>query len=973
MTKINLPEYEVLMERDIADVKSEGFLLRHKKSGARIEILANDDENKVFCIGFRTPPEDETGVAHIIEHTTLCGSDKYPAKDPFVELVKGSLNTFLNAMTYPDKTLYPVASCNEQDYKNLMSVYMDAVFHPNITKYEEIFEQEGWHYELEDADAPLRINGVVYNEMKGAYSSPDEVLQTQILKSLFPDNTYGKDSGGNPKYIPTLTREYYLDFYRKYYHPSNSYIYLYGDMDIEERLRWMDREYLSHYDRITVDSEVPLQKGFAAVKEVTAQFPISMDESEEDQTYLSANFVVCDASDARTLQAFDVLDYALVSAPGAPVRKALIDAGIGASVYGSYLSDIRQPVFSFVAQNANERDKERFVAIIRKTLSALVEEGINRDALLAGINSAEFRFREADFGRFPKGLLYGIHALDGWLYDENQPFRHLECLDDFAFLKEQIATGYFEELVQKYFLDNTHASIVVVKPKKGAAIEEEQQLAKELEAYKASLSEDEIKALIEHTARLKAYQAEPTSEEDLQKIPMLSREDLRKEALPLSNQEKKIADVPVLHHDIDTNGIDYVALLFEAEDIAQEDVPALAFLRSVIGYVNAGEYSYEQLADVINIYTGGITGNLGVYSKLTAPERPIFRYEVHVKVLEENLFKALDFVHAMLTESDFSDRKRIGEILAQSKARLQSSLSASGSAVAAQRALSYESAYAWYRDATTGVAYYRWICEALARFETDPDAVIGSLLGLAKKVFAKERLLLSVTAQESAYESAEPALLYFVSRFPQTGECAGAPIVPKLSRKTEGLYDASKITYVARGGNFRKHGYSYSGYLRILENIIAYDYLWLNVRVLGGAYGCNCVFTRGGESWLTSYRDPKLRETNEVFERIPEYLRDFDPDERDMTKYIIGTFSTLDAPLSPEAKGIRSLISHLQGLAFETIQRERDQILSAQADDIRGLADLMEKILSDHLLCVIGNESLIHKEEALFGEIRALL
>ena len=550
MVDLNVAAYEVLEQRRIEDIASDGYILRHKKSGARVCVISNDDDNKVFSIGFRTPPEDETGVPHIIEHTTLCGSDKFPVKDPFVELVKGSLNTFLNAMTYPDKTLYPVASYNEQDFKNLMDVYLDAVFHPNITKYQEIFMQEGWHYELESEDAPLTINGVVYNEMKGAYSSPDEVLQTAIAQALFPDNTYSKNSGGDPDHIPELTYEHYLDFYHKYYHPSNSYIYLYGDMDVKERLEWMDRAYLRAYESMEIDSNIPMQKPFDAMKFVETTFPITDDDPEENNTYLSYNMVIADVLDPTLYQAFTVLDYVLVSAPGAPVRQALIDAGIGQDVYGSYENEMLQPFFSIVAKNANKGDKKRFVRIIEDTLQNLVENGLNKDALLAGINSEEFRFREADFGQFPKGLLYGLQCMESWLFDDKKPFIHLECLDTFEYLRNQISTGYFEDLIRKYLLENKHGAVVVVAPQKGLNSAKEAALEKKLAEKKAAMSAEEIENLIAQTKHLHAYQEEPSPEEDLKKIPMLKREDMRKEAMPFDNREDTIGQIPVVHHDI---------------------------------------------------------------------------------------------------------------------------------------------------------------------------------------------------------------------------------------------------------------------------------------------------------------------------------------------------------------------------------------------------------------------------------------
>ncbi|MBD8926843.1 MAG: insulinase family protein, partial [[Eubacterium] rectale] len=652
MTINDLKQYEVLDEHNIPDVASMGYVLRHKKSGARIAVLSNNDENKVFYIGFRTTPDDETGVPHIIEHTTLCGSEKFPVKDPFIELAKGSLNTFLNAMTYPDKTMYPIGSCNDQDFKNLMDVYMDAVFNPNITKYKEIFKQEGWHFELESKDAPITINGVVYNEMKGAYSSADEVLSNQIYRSLFPDNTYSKDSGGNPVHIPELTYEKYLDFYHKYYHPSNSYIYLYGDMDIVERLKWLDEEYLSKYDYMEVDSQIKPQKAFEKVKYVESEYSIASDDPEENKTYLSYNRVVADSLDQMLYQAFDVLDYALVSAPGAPVKKALIEAGIGEDVYGSYDAGILQPVFSIVAKNANVSDAEKFNEIITATLKEIVKNGINKEALLAGININEFKFREADFGQFPKGLLFGLNCMDSWLFDDLKPFIHLECLDTFAKLRDMINTGYFEELIQKYLLDNTHGSEVVVKPARNKNAQEEQKLADKLKAYKDSLSDEEIQKLIDDTISLRKYQEEPSAEEDLRKLPMLKRSDLKKEALGFSNIKENLSDVTLVRHEIESNGIDYITLMFDVNDMDPDDLGYFGFFNSVFGYVNTKEYSYIDLSNTINIYTGGINSGVSLYTDVSDKDALIFKYEIKIKVLEKNLSKALFLTDEMINNSD---------------------------------------------------------------------------------------------------------------------------------------------------------------------------------------------------------------------------------------------------------------------------------------------------------------------------------
>ena len=972
MTIHDLAEYEILDEHRVEDVQSDGFILKHKKSGARIAILSNNDDNKVFYIGFRTPPEDETGVPHIIEHTTLCGSKKFPVKDPFIELAKGSLNTFLNAMTYPDKTVYPVASCNDQDFKNLMDVYLDAVFNPNITKYEEIFKQEGWHYELIGKDDELKINGVVYNEMKGAYSSPDEVLSSQIYRSLFPDNTYSKDSGGNPEYIPKLTYEAYLDFYHKYYHPSNSYIYLYGDMDVVERLEWLDKEYLSLYDYKKVNSEINKQPAFDEIKNVEAQYSITMDDSQENKTYLSYNRVVGDTLDEMLYQAFDVLDYALVSSPGAPVKQALIDAGIGDDVYGSYDAGILQPVFSFVAKNANASQADEFESIIENTLKEVVKTGINKEALLAGINSSEFKFREADFGQFPKGLLFGLNCLDSWLFDDMKPFIHLECLGTFAKLRKAVDTDYFEKLIQEYLLDNTHGSSVTVKPKRGLGNEREEALAKELSDYKASLSDEEIKKLIEDTEHLKKYQEEPSSDEDLRKLPMLTRADMKKNAMPFSNIEDELLDVKVVRHDIESNGIDYISFLFDAGDFAQSELGYLGFFTNALGLVSTEKYSYTDLANATNIYTGGISTGTASHPDIKDRNNFVFKFEVKLKVLEKNLDKALELMEQMLLSSDFTDTKRLGELVAQIKARLQANLSSSGHLVAAMRSMSSFSRYALYQDELKGVAFYRSICRIEKELSESPKSVSDKLAAIAKKLFARNRMLISFTGNNEAYGNAKPSLEKVITGFNKMS-AVGNQAEVHFNTAKEAFIDASQIQYVAKTGDFICEGYEYTGALRLLRIILSYDYLWINVRVKGGAYGCMNTFLRSGESYFVSYRDPNLSDTLDVYDRIPEYIKSFSPDERDMTKYIIGTFSALDTPMNPEAKGSRSLSAYLEGITYEQIQKERNEILNAQPEDIRRLADLVEAVLKKDSICVIGNENMIKESAGLFENVEKLI
>lgn len=971
MSFLGLEAYELLKEQQLNDINSLGYILRHKKSGARIALVSNDDDNKVFYIGFRTPPTDETGVPHIIEHTVLCGSDKFPVKDPFVELVKGSLNTFLNAMTYPEKTMYPIASYNDKDFKNLMDVYMDAVFHPNILKYPEIFKQEGWHYELEDLDSPITINGVVYNEMKGAYSSPDEILTQAISEAVFPDNTYSKDSGGNPDHIPELTYEEYIEFYKKYYHPSNSYIYLYGDFDIKERLEWMDKEYLSQFSAIHVDSEIKPQLSFGKMKDVTKKYPIASDEPEENNTYLSYTKVIGDMLDDELAIAFETLDYALVNAPGAPVRKALIDAGIGQDVYSAYDNGSCQPTFSIFAKNANVEDKEKFVKIIEDTLKKVVKEGINQNSLLGSINSAEFRFRESDYGQFPKGLLYGISCMESWIFDDTNPFMRLDVLSKYASLKKKIGTGYYEELIQKYVLDNTHGAIVTLVPEKGLNQRKEEELEAKLAAYKETLSKEELEAIIEETRHLREYQETPSPEEDLEKIPMLGREDMRKEALPYQNIEEKIDNATVVRHDIFTNGIDYVSFYFDVQDISLDDVPYLGLLKTVLGYVNTENYSYMELANATNIYTGGINSGFNAYVNSQDRNKYEVRFEIRMRALEENLEKAFDLTKEMLFTSDIDDLKRMTEIIAQTKSRLQTVLSSSGHIVAANRSLSYISKYAYYQDAFSGVRFYDAICEMEELLKNNPQVLIDKLRTIMKQIFVKERVLVSFTADEECYKRAMPYLEAFIQSLPHGQKATtDASFVPE--KKNEAFTDASAIQYVARVGNFEDHGFKYTGLLHVLKLILSYEYMWLNIRVKGGAYGCMSSFQRSGEVYFVSYRDPNLGKTLKVFEGIPEYLRSFQIDDRDMTKYVIGTFSAIDTPLNPEGKGNRSMIAYLKETRFEDIQRERNEILNVTQEDIRGLADMIESVVSDECICVVGNENNIRKEEALFMNIRKL-
>ena len=968
MSMKDLQAYEVQKEEDLKGIKAKGYLLRHRKSGARVVYIENDDNNKVFSIGFRTPPSDSTGVPHIMEHSVLCGSRNFPAKDPFVELVKGSLNTFLNAMTYPDKTVYPVASCNDQDFQNLMHVYMDAVFYPNIYEHEEIFRQEGWSYQLDSAEDKLKYNGVVYNEMKGAFSSPEGVLDRVILNTLFPDTSYANESGGDPEVIPELTYEQFLDFHGKYYHPSNSYIYLYGDMDIEEKLHWLDQEYLGKYDREPVDSRIRFQEPFAEMQEKVIPYSIASEESEEDNTYLSYNKVVGTSLDKELYLAFQILDYALLSAPGAPLKKALTDAGIGKDIMGSYDNGIYQPIFSVIAKNANEEQKEEFIQVIEDVLRASVKNGIDTKAIEAGINYYEFRYREADFGNYPKGLMYGLQMMDSWLYDEEKPFIHIEALDTFEFLKKQIGTGYYEELIQKYLLDNPHGAIVIVTPEKGRTARMEAELEEKLQKYKESLTAEEVEAFVQKTQALEAYQSEPESEENLEKIPVLKREDISREIEPIINEEMTLAGVPVIFHEIETNGIGYVDVLFDMSLVEEQDLPYVGILQSVLGIIDTKRYDYGTLFNEINVNTGGISTSLELYNDVTNIREKAFKatFEIKGKALYGKLPVAFDMMREILMESKLDDGKRIREILAMLKSRLLMKFQSSGHVTAVLRAQSYASPAAKLKDMTNGIAFYETVSYIEEHFEEEKEKLSEKLIDLSKKLFCGDNMMLSYTAAREGLEGLEEMVEKLKNSLHTRTAEEDKRCVIHCEKKNEGFKTASKVQYVAKAGNFIDLGVAYTGALQILKVIMSYDYLWQNIRVKGGAYGCMSNFNRIGEGYFVSYRDPNLKRTLDVYDGVVDYLKNFTVSERDMTKYIIGTMSGIDQPMTPASKGERSMNLYMNKVSAEMIREERNQILDAEQDDIRALYKVAEAVLQADQMCVIGGEDKIEEEKELF-------
>lgn len=966
-----LTAYEIIKEERLNDLKSDGCILRHKKSGAKVCLISNDDDNKVFYVGFKTPAKDSTGVQHIMEHSVLCGSKKYPAKDPFVELVKGSLNTFLNAMTYPDKTVYPVASCNDKDFANLMDVYLDAVFHPNVYERPQIFKQEGWHYELKDKAEPININGVVYNEMKGVFSSPDDMLDREIFNSLFPDTDYSNESGGDPDFIPELTYEAFIDFHKGFYHPSNSYIYLYGDMDMAEKLDYIDREYLSAYEHIDIDTDIRLQKPFDEPVRVTRKFSVTNEEPTEENTYLSFNTVVDTSLNRELYVAFQILEYTLLLAPGAVLKQALLDKGIGKDIQSTYENGIFQPYFSVIAKNSDADKLDAFLDTIKTVLTDCVNNGLDKKSLMAGINVFEFRYREADFGSYPKGLMYGLQALDSWLYDEKKPFIHIEANDTFELLKEKVDTDYFEDLIRKYILDNKHSSIVILEPERGMTAAMDKKLNEKLAAYKASLSDAEIEQLVNDTHELLKYQEEPSTKEELETIPLLEISDIRKDALPFEYDIDYVGATTVLTHDIYTNGIGYLTLGFDIRNLPYELVPYIGIYRNIFAYVSTASYTYADLASEINLNTGGITSGVSCYTDANDVDKYRIMYEVKTKVLYDKLPFAFEIISEIINTSDLDDDKRLLEILNMLKSRLQAGMISSGHSVAVIRAMSSCSETAALTEKTSGIDFYRFIDDLLSDYDAKKADFKRCLKEFVKTVFRPENLFVDYIAESSQYETVKRLTENFKKKLftvPISKSCYNIkPVHAKEGYKTGG-----KVQYVAAAGNFIKHGFEYTGALRVLKVIMSYDYLWINVRVKGGAYGCMNSYSRTGDMYLTSYRDPNLKDTLEIYKKAADYIRDFDPDDRDMTKYIIGAISDMDIPLTPKAKGLRAMSAFLSQDSFENIQKERDEVLASDVNAIRRLADYVDSVIKDENICVLGGEETVEKEAELFDKVEAL-
>ncbi|KHD37305.1 peptidase M16 [Clostridium acetobutylicum] len=959
--------FKFVSEEDINEINSKAFMFEHVKSGARLLYLQNEDKNKVFSISFRTPPKDSTGVFHILEHSVLCGSDKYPVKEPFVELLKGSLNTFLNAFTFSDKTMYPVASQNDKDFLNLMDVYLDAVFHPNIYKYEEIFQQEGWHYELNSKDENISYKGVVYNEMKGAFSSPEGVLMRKIQNSLFPDNTYGFESGGDPDDIPDLTYDAFLDSHKKYYSPSNSYIYLYGDMDIEEKLKYIDEEYLKNYDRIEVDSKIEPQKPIGKLVESSHEYPILQDEGEKDKTYLSLNFVVSSPTDNEKYLAFDMLEYILLESEAAPLKKAIIKAGLGKDVFGIYDNGIMQTYFSVIVKNSNEERKEEFKKLVFDTLNDLVKNGIDKKLIEAAINIREFELREADFKSYPRGLGYSIKTMDSWLYDAN-PTNNLRFEDALKNIKKSLTENYFEKLIEDYLINSNHSSLVIVKPSKTVEVKKSKKESEELSSLKSSLSDEELNKIISDTKKLRERQTSEDSEEDLRKIPMLSLKDVNKEVEKLPLEEKEEDKIKVLYHNVFTNKILYLRMYFESGVVKYDDLPYLGLLENILGKVNTEKYKYEDLANEINIKTGDISFENNLFTSKDDDKDYTTKFVCKTKVIMDKVGDAFQLIDEIIYHSLFDDEKRIKEIIQEMRSRLEMIINQSGNSIAAIRLKSYFSPSGEYSERLNGISFYKFICNLDENFSEKFDEVKNKLKGICDTIFNKDNVIISVTGNDEVYNKFKEQLPKIKLKSFEVP--AKSEEYNKVAQSNnEGLITSSKVQYAAKGFNFRRLGYDYSGKMKVLKSIISLSYLWNNVRVMGGAYGCSAYIQRNGSILFASYRDPNLTETLKIYDEVYKYIENFNADDYEMTKYILGTISSIDQPLLPKQIGQKSDSYYFNKLTYEDLQKERDEILSTKKEEIKSYSKLLKDVMEQNYICVLGNDVKITENKDIFGRL----
>ena len=956
--------FTLVKKQFVEEINAECLLFRHDKSGAQLLKVANDDPNKLFNIAFKTAPENDWGTPHIMEHAVLNGSKNFPVKSPFDVLIQGSLNTFLNAMTGKDITTYPVASMNDKDYFNLMHVYLDAVFNPLIYSDPKILQQEGWHYELGSKDEPLTYKGVVYNEMKGVYSSPQNELEYLVYKNLFPDNAYGFESGGHPSEIPKLTQEYFISFHQKFYHPSNSYILLYGNADLNKELEFIDREYLSGYDALEEKVEIPLQKSFNTMKEAEKTYPVQEGSPVADQTFLSLNFVAGSSTDRALCMTFDVLAQALVNHESAPLRLALQEAGIGRDVRAEF-QEMQQNIFQITVQNANPEDKDRFREIVFKTLQEVAETGLEKTMVEGIINRMEFNLKEGDSAQ--KGLMCLFMTYQPWFHADD-PFAGLEFNKPLEEVKKALNTNLLESAVKEHLLSNNHALLMVLKPEHGLQAKIEQATNEELNIYKTSLSSENLDNIMVQTTRLLEHQQREDTPEALATIPMLELSDIGKEIEWYPINEKTVANVPVLHYDDFTNDIVYTNLYFDLKDLPQELIPYASLLNALLGKLGTENYTFGELDNELNIHTGGFSTSAATFFENQTDDSFLPKFQVTAKAVTAKTGKMFELMEEILTRSDFNDTERLKELITRHQARVDANFKNNGLNYARNRVRSYYSNSGMFNELTDGLEYYRFVTRLTKDFDQNSGEIKDKLVETAGLLFTKNNLVAGVTGSEKEYASFSDGMQKLVASLPDGGGVQGQWNF-NLARKNEGLLTASRVQYVVKAYDFKKLGYEYNGKMQVLNQVLSTDWLQNRIRVMGGAYGGFSGISQNGDVYFASYRDPNLSETIDNFNNSSTFLNDFNADEKTMTRFIIGTISNFDQPRNVSEKGNIAFRRYFEKTTPEFLKAEREAILSTTAEDIRSMSGIIEKILSQDYLCVYGNEGKIKENQSKFGSL----
>ncbi len=953
--------FEVLEERDIKELNTLARVLRHVKTGARLLSLSNNDENKVFGITFRTPPVDSSGVAHILEHSVLCGSRKYPVKEPFVELLKGSLNTFLNAFTYPDRTSYPVASQNLQDFYNLIDVYLDAVFYPRLNPF--VFQQEGWHFELNSPDKPLSIKGVVFNEMKGAYSSPENLLSEYSMQSLFPDTTYGFDSGGDPKKIPDLTFEQFKEFHRRYYHPSNAWIYFYGDDDPDRRLKFLD-QVLKNFNRTNVDSRIPLQPPFDQPRRIIKPFMVDEGENEASQKGMTTvNWLLCEGLDIKTNFSLQMLEYILLGMPGSPLRKALIDSGLGEGIAGVGLeNELRQLFFSTGLKGVKIEDMEKVEPLILETLDRLGSDGIDPKTVDAALNSIEFRLRENNSGHFPRGLVLMLRALTTWLYD-GDPLAILSFEKPLEEIKTTLKTNdmFFEKIINRFFLKNKHRTSLLLKPDPNMKQKEYKEEQENLQKIQANLDKREIEELVNNTKELNRIQGTADTPEALATIPLLKLSDLERKNRSIPLVIKNQLDVPVLSHDLFTNGILYLDIGFDLHPLPGDYLQYVRIFGHALTHMGTEKEDFVSLTQRISRKTGGITTQIFT-STIRNTGISAARLFMRSKAVVNNTGDLIDILHDMLLSPRLQDRDRFRQIVLEEKARLEQALIPKGHQYVNLRIRSHLSDSGWAAEQVKGISYLFFIRDLIKAVDENWDKVLEILREVHRILVNRKNIILNITTAGTDLPRVEPHIDALLGTIPETPVTKGNW---SYARPTpfEGMTIPSRINFVGKGANLYNLGYGFHGSSLVITRYLRNSWLWDRVRVNGGAYGAFCLFDHlSGGLTFVSYRDPNLIKTLEIFDQSARFLHSVKLDGKELTKAIIGAIGDIDAHMLPDAKGFVSMTRYLTKNTDEARQKMREEVLETRKDDFRAFADVLDQVKEKGIAKVMGAENAIRQE-----------